>query len=86
MYLGIFSGVGKAIEGGWDTFVDGFNNIISILENLFKGVNQAIPYINDMVDYLKEIILTMPTWIRSIALLSITISVIYFFINREQGS
>lgn len=85
MILGIFSGVGEVINEGTENLIEGFNRIISFIENIFKGVNKAIPYISDMIDMLIDIINTMPSWLRSIALLSITISVIYFFIGREQG-
>ena len=85
MYLSILSGAKEALEALINTIVDFFNNCGDLISNFFSGVNKAIPTIHNIVVYLIDIIDEMPLFLKSFALISITISVVYFFIGREQG-
>ena len=81
---GIFTGIQQVI-----------NSITSLVSGLYLGIQFLIGMVKNLIEMIKmlatmvlntnTIITTMPSWLMGFLALSVSVSVLYVILGREQG-
>lgn len=75
----------KGVINGVKWIIDFFKTIFSIISNIIKGIGTAFTYLITIVQIALNVLSTLPTWLISFGMITISISIIYFIIGRNTG-
>lgn len=75
----------KGILSGLEAIIEGIKMAFTFIGTIFKTLGLAIGYVVTIVQMSLDLALTLPTWLQAFAIITITISVIYFLIGRNAG-
>lgn len=75
----------KAVVNGFKWIINFFKTIFGIISTIFETITTAFRYLVTIVQLAIGTVATLPTWLKAFALITISISIVYFIIGRETG-
>ena len=75
----------SGIINAFSTLINTIKMLFSILMDTFSTLGMVLNYLIQIVNLAFNTILTLPTWLKGFAVITISISVAYFLIGRNVG-
>lgn len=75
----------KAIISGFTFLINTIKMIFSFVSSMINTIVMVFRYLVTIVGIAFDVVLTLPTWLQSFALITIAISIAYFLIGRNTG-
>lgn len=75
----------KAVINGFKWIITFFKTIFSIISTIFETIATAFTYLITIIQLVIGTIATLPNWLKAFALITLSISIVYFIIGRQTG-
>lgn len=75
----------KFIVNAFKSLLNTIEMIFSIIMSIFDTLIMAIKYLSSIVGLAINTVATLPSWLKAFGLITIAISVVYFFVGRDTG-
>ena len=75
----------KGVINSFKWLINFFKTIFSLISSIFKTIATAFEYLITIVQLVITTIATLPEWVKAFALITLSISIIYFIIGRQTG-
>lgn len=75
----------SGIINSFKWIINFFKTIFSLISSIFETIATAFRYLITIVQLVITTIATLPNWLKAFALITLSISIIYFIIGRETG-
>ncbi len=75
----------KGIINAFTTLIKTIKLIFNIIMHLFETIAMVFKYLITIVELAFNTIITLPTWLKSFCIITISISIAYFLIGRNTG-
>lgn len=75
----------SGIINSFKWIINFFKTIFSIISTIFETIATAFNYMITIVQLSFTTIATLPTWLKAFAIITISISIVYFIIGRDTG-
>lgn len=75
----------KGIINSFKWLINFFKTIFNIISTIFETIATAFRYLITIVQLAIGTINTLPTWLKAFALITLSISIVYFIIGRQTG-
>lgn len=75
----------KGLINSFKWIIDFFKTIFGIISSIFKTIETAFNYLITIIDLVIDTIGTLPIWLVAFAMITLSISIVYFIIGRNTG-
>ena len=75
----------KGIINAFEWLIDFFKSIFSFFSNFLKSIINLFDYLLAVIDIVKDVLATLPSWILPFFTISLAIIILFQILNRPQG-